>query len=158
MKHVLNTIVVMMLICAVPAMAGGRAWAHEGHEHHAQHGGALVGLEYDGAEVAHLELVLDADAGALTAYVLDAEAEKAVRLPQESMEVTVRLPEQDPLEISLAAKENVLTGETVGDTSEFTAQSDRLKGAERFDASVASIFVLGYEVADTNFSYPEGTH
>ena len=49
------------------------------HEHHPPHKGTLVEF---GEEFAHLELVLDPATGKLTAYALDGEAEKAVRLKQ----------------------------------------------------------------------------
>ena len=63
-----------------PEEAGGMTPAPEpegGHEHVAPHGGALVEL---GEELAHLELVHDPTTGTLTAYVLDGEAEQAVRV------------------------------------------------------------------------------
>ena len=47
------------------------------HEHTAPHGGTLVAL---GEEFGHLELLLNKETGELTAYVLDGEAEKPVRL------------------------------------------------------------------------------
>jgi hypothetical protein len=57
-----------------------------GHEHHAPHDGTLVEL---GEEFAHLELVLNAQTGTLTVYVLDGEAEQSVRIAQPEIELTV---------------------------------------------------------------------
>ena len=51
----------------------------QAHEHHAPHKGTLVEL---GEEFSHLEIVLDPASGKITAYALDGEAEKAVRLKQ----------------------------------------------------------------------------
>jgi hypothetical protein len=111
------------------------------HEHHAPHGGTLVEL---GEGLAHIELVLDRDAGTLTAYVLDGEAEDATRIQQATLDVVVEAPPTlagHPL--PLLARANVLTGETVGDSSEFVATSDALKEAASLKGRVSRIIVKG---------------
>src|SRR5881628_3178191 len=82
------------------------------HEHHAPHGGALQVL---GEEAAHVELSLDTKTGKLTAWVLDGEAERPVRIAQPSLHLTLT----DIGTVDLAAVANPLTGETAGDTSQF---------------------------------------
>src|SRR4051812_8065508 len=61
---------------------------HGGHHHHhaekGPHGGALVAI---GQDDAHLEIVLDAETGTLTAYVLDGEAEKAISIKQKNLQL-----------------------------------------------------------------------
>lgn len=118
----------------------------DAHAHEAPHGGTLVEL---GEHFGFLEFVLDADAGSLTAYVLDGGAEQAVRIPQPNILVTFDAPEAlDGQTLALAAKANVLTGETVGDTSEFSVTHPALKGQTTFYARVAEVVVKGQAFKD----------
>lgn len=130
------------------------------HEHTAPHGGTLVVL---GEEFAHLELVLDPGAGSLTGYILDGEAENAVRIGQEYIEIIIndsvppgRGAERSEYALALKAVSNVLTGETAGDTSEFAVQSDRLKGVRKFDAVISAIEIKGRAFRNVGFRFPEG--
>jgi hypothetical protein len=118
------------------------------HEHSAPHGGALVEL---GEEFAHIELVLDAVTGALTAYALDGEAEKSVRVKQSEIEIAVKNP---AVTIKLGGVVNALTGEAAGDTSEFSGQSDRLKGATDFNGVIHTISIKGRQFKDVAFNFP----
>lgn len=158
MKLVLCLILVTAMAAA--ARAHGDADAnHNGHEHTAPHGGTLVVL---GDEFAHLEIVLDPGTGELTAYVLDGEAENPVRLGQENIEIRIVAPDTGgeapagELTLSLDAVYNILTGEKGGDTSEFAARSERLKGLEHFSAVVTAITVRGKEFKEVEFRFPEG--
>jgi hypothetical protein len=121
-----------------------------GHEHSAPHGGALVEL---GEEFAHVEIALDAATGKLTAYALDGEAEKAVRVKQSEIEIAVKNP---AFTIKLGGVANALTGETAGDTSEFSCESDRLKGAANFDGVIKTISIKGKQFKDVKFDFPDG--
>ncbi len=130
------------------------------HKHHAPHEGTLVVL---GEEFAHMEFVLDPGTGSLTAYILDGEAENSIRIGQESIEVVISNsvpPEEGTGDsghaLTLKAVSNVLTGETAGDTSEFAARSDRLKGARKFTAVISVISVKGQTFKNIEFRYPEG--
>lgn len=153
MKGIVSTLAAL----AAASVLMTSAYADDGHR--ASHGGALVGLEYDGAEAAHLELTADPATGSLTVYLLDAEAEAAVRIPQEIIEAEVYLPnDPQPASIQFKAQENPATGETAGDASVFAAQSDRLKGVSEFKITLHSIFIAGVEIDETSFGYPEGTH
>ncbi len=120
------------------------------HEHSAPHGGALVEL---GEEFAHVEIVLDATTGKLAAYAFDGEAEKSVRVKQSEIEVAVKNPATT---IKLGGVANALTGETAGDTSEFSGQSDRLKGATDFDGVIKTISIKGKQFKDVEFNFPKG--
>jgi hypothetical protein len=120
------------------------------HEHSAPHGGALVEL---GEEFAHVEVVLDAATGKLTAYALDGEAEKSVRVKQSEIEIVVKNP---AVMITLGGVANALTGETAGDTSEFSGQSDRLKDAANFDGVIKTILIKGRQFKDVAFDFPKG--
>ena len=129
-----------------------------GHKHKAPHGGTLVAL---GDHFAHLEIVLDAANGKITAYVLDGEAEKAVRVKQTGLELAANLPKKDgavgeQVTIKLQAVANELTGEKVGDTSQFEGQDEKLKGLKEFDAKVVALEVKGQALKDVAFNFPKG--
>jgi hypothetical protein len=126
----------------------------EGHEHTAPHGGSLVEF---GEEFAHLELVLDASTGTLTAYALDGEAEEPVRVAAATIDMKI-VPDgaTAPQAISLLAVENALTGERVGDTSQFRAIVPALKGQSRFRGTIADIRLRGQRFTDVEFEFPAG--
>ena len=156
------SLALVLSVSAVLAADQGYDVPDEGHhhEHTAPHGGTLVVL---GEEFAHLELVLDPGAGSLTGYILDGEAENAVRIGQEGIEIKVKdtLPPEGETDragyvLILKAVSNVLTGETAGDTSEFAARSDKLKGVQKFDAVISVINIKGQTFRNTGFRFPEG--
>lgn len=109
------------------------------HTHQAPHGGALVEL---GQEFAHVEVVVESATGKVTAYVLDGEVEKPIRLEQKELVLKGKSP------VTLQAVGSPLTGEKPGDTSQFEGQSDALKGATELDAALVRIVVKGKEFAD----------
>lgn len=130
------------------------------HHHHAEkgpHGGALVAI---GEDAAHLELVLDAEAGKLTAYVLDGEAKNPVSVKQESLTIAFTLPTAgakkdeipEPSTITLTA----VDPNDAGEAKEFAGQSDELKNAKEFDAALTALTVGGKEHKGINFNYPKG--
>ena len=141
MKHIFSILALTLIAFQVGA-----------HEHHPPHKGTLVEL---GEEFAHLELVLDAATGKLTAYALDGEAEKSVRLKQKEIEITITGIKELP-SITLKAKASALTGETDGDTSEFTAQSDKLKNVKEFDGVVVDVTIKGKQFKAVKFNFPKG--
>lgn len=122
-----------------------------GHEHKSPHGGTLVAF---GEEFAHLELVLDAATGKLTAYALDGEAENAVKLVQTEIEIEVKKPAA--FIVKLAAVENALSGEKSGATSEFSGQAERLKNLKTFDGAIKSINIKAKEFQNIEFNFPNG--
>jgi len=141
-----------------PEEAGGMAPPAEDadgvHEHAAPHGGALVEL---GEEFAHVEIVLDPASGGLKAYVLDGEAENAVRVALPSLGLHITLPGSAPATAVLAAKANALSGEAVGDTSQFVGTLPALKGATAFSGQLRTLTVKGQTFTDVAFDYP-GAH
>ena len=130
-------------VAAAPAAA---------HEHHAPHGGTPVAL---GDEAYHLELVRDADAGKLIAYVLDGEMEEFIRAKAATFEViaTVAGAKQT---LTFHAVANAATGETVGNTSQFEASADWLKTTAAFDATLTSLEIKGTAFAAVAFNFPKG--
>ena len=129
------------------------------HAHTAPHGGTLVLM---GDHFAFVELVLDSATGKMTGYILDGEAEKPVRISQPAIEMLILKPESPetgpPIGdlIKLNAAANTLTGESVGDTSEFVVTSDLLKGKDHFEGIVQSVTIKGEEIKGVSFHFPEG--
>lgn len=121
------------------------------HEHAAPHNGTLISF---GEEFAHLELVLNPESGELTAYALDGEAEKSVQLAQQEIEIEIEKPNKKTFR--LAARENALTGEKVGATSEFHVSSAELKNLKEFDAKIAALTIGGREFKNIHFNFPKG--
>lgn len=123
------------------------------HEHHAPHHGALEVL---GDEVAHVELVLDPGTGTLTAYVLDGEAENPVRIAADALQLVVTDLPEGKIDLALKPVANVLSGETMGDTSEFQGRSERLKGVTRFSGRLRTITARGTTFRNVEIGYPGG--
>jgi hypothetical protein len=122
------------------------------HEHKPPHNGTLVVF---GDEYAHLELVLDPASGTLDGYLLDGEAENPVRAVQKTIEVKVKAGSAT-FGLTMRALENKLTGETVGDTSQFEVQSDSLKGLKEFDGWIGNVLVKGKAFTNVWFNFPKG--
>ncbi len=135
---------------APPAESGGET----GHEHAAPHGGALVEL---GEEFAHVELVYDAATDLLTAYVLDGEAENALRVAAPQLELQVVPTGGSPATVVLLARANALSGEAVGDTSQFAGPAPALKGVTTYTGRLKAITVRGQSFIDVPFVVP-ATH
>jgi len=147
MRSLLNALVLSLLL--IPALG------LPAHEHKAPHQGTLVVF---GDEFAHLELVLDAQEGRLTAYALDGEAEKPQLLAAKSLAVLVKpkVPKAKPFLLRLKAVANALTGEAVGSTSQFSATSPALKGLKDFDGLVQAVTLKGTPFTKVPFNYPLG--
>lgn len=117
-----------------------------GHAHAAPHGGTLVEL---GDHEANIEFVFDSAAGKLTVFVLDAHAENPIRLSMESLGIQFAYEESDGvIQGELTAVESALTGETVGDTSEFSAAINALQGREHVDVRIPEITIRGARYTD----------
>jgi hypothetical protein len=138
-----------VLMCS-GACSVAPAPAATGHEHTAPHGGTLVEL---GDEFAHVEFVHDAVAGTLTAYVLDGEAESSVRVTAPTMGVVLTSPARfaaRPYE--LLAQPSILTGETIGNSSEFTLSHEAFRHAEPIEGVVLDLDVRGRRFRDVPFA------
>lgn len=118
------------------------------HHHEAPHGGVLVEL---GDHVGNIEFLLEED-GTLTAYVFDAHAENAVRIEQPTLELLITVGDSTEA-VSLDAVANALTGESVGDTSEFVARVQSLAGKANFEAELKNITFKGVDFANILVSY-----
>jgi hypothetical protein len=121
------------------------------HQDQPPHGGTPVAL---GGNY-HIEFVLNADSGTLSAYILDDEMEEFVRSDMRSFEVTAKAGGAEQL-LVFKPVANSATGETVGDTALFTAQAEWLKTTKTFDAMIKSVTLDGTAFADVKFNYPKG--
>jgi hypothetical protein len=122
------------------------------HEHKPPHGGTAVVL---GTEIYHLELVRDAAAGKVQAYVLDGELENFIRIAQPEIIIQVTEPASAG-RLVLHAVGSPATGETVGDTSLFEGQADWLKTTGTFDGSVQQVTIKGTAFSAVTFNFPHG--
>lgn len=115
-----------------------------GHAHRAPHGGTLIEI---GEHAFNVELVRDAAAGKLTAYILDGHAENFIRIAAPTIEMMAIVGgERRPL--TLRAVANPATGETVGNTSQFEAEADWLKNAAEFPGTITSLDIRGAKFND----------
>jgi hypothetical protein len=137
----------------------------QGHDHHhaekGPHGGALVAI---GQDDGHLEVVLDAETGKLTAYVLDGEAEKSLPIKQGNLQLALTLDragegedKKDDLPDSTLLLMLEAVSATDGMATEFSGQRDELKGVDRFEAALTSITIGDKPpFKGVTFKYPEG--
>lgn len=126
---------------------------HAGHVHEAPHGGTLVVL---GETAAHVEVRVDATSGKLTLNLLGSHASAAQRSAAESIVVEVTPEGGEAFTVETKPVANALSGETVGDTSQFEGRHDGLKGLERFQGRIPSVSVMGGTFSDVTFPFPEG--
>jgi hypothetical protein len=151
MTRLLSLILLVSLVaCGDARTDAPGAGDHSAHTHEAPRGGALVVLREEGA---HVELLVDRATGHLSLIVLGAHAAKPIRIAQPAISLIVDVAgASQPVELPAVASE--LTGETVGDTSEFAADIDALKGAGTFTGQIASVTVRGETYTDLAFTYP----
>ena len=112
------------------------------------HGGTLTEL---GEHAFNVEWVRDAGQGSLDAYILDGHAENFVRLPLPAFSITL---EGQPTALALAAVASPQTGETVGSTSHFRAQSDAIKGTNRISGEIKGLEIRGQVFDGVKFFVP----
>jgi len=118
-----------------------------GHAHEPKNGGQLVEV---GKHQFNFEILTDATAGKMTAWVLDAHAEGYVRIPAPTLQVQARVDGQDKL-LVLAAVANAASGEKVGDTSQFEGTAEWLKTAKDFSGKIVGVTLGGQNFGDVAF-------
>jgi hypothetical protein len=124
--------------------------ASDEHLHEAPRGGTLVVLREEGA---HVEVLADMATGHVSVLVLGPHGAQPVRIVQKAISVTFDVA-GEPQTVELPAIASELSGETVGDTSEFAALVPALKGVGTFSGSIASVTVRGETYTDLAFTYP----
>ncbi len=145
----------LLVFCTFSACAKKEEAAHkQGQGHHVHvglQGGTLVEL---GAHQYNLEFVRDAAAGSLTAYVLDGHAENYTRLSISGFTVVATVNGKSEA-LMMSAVANPMTGETVGDSAQFTANAEWLKRVGTFDAVIPAIDVRGAIFSQVNFTFSQ---
>jgi hypothetical protein len=126
---------------------------HGGHVHAAPHGGVLVEL---GEHAFNMEFVVQPDAGRLLVYLLSGHADQFVRSNLPSIELWIMDGEQSR-ELVLQAMANPITGETVGNTSLFSAEAEWLKRGAAFTGVVKSVSLGGARFEGIRFAIPAVT-
>lgn len=138
--------------CGAGKPAASPSPAEHKHEHKPPHGGTPVVL---GNEEYHVELVLDAPAATLQAYIMDGELENFVRVTAKSFEIAIQLPDQKAT-LLFNAIPNQATGEAVGDTALFEARAGWLKSTSAFDGVLKELTVRGTKYQNISFNFPKG--
>lgn len=138
---------------AVDAGGAAAADAEHAHAHTAPHGGSLVCV---GEHLAHLEWVLNPDAGTLDLYVLDGGASAGVRVAAPQVELAVQptrdgQPAGERFTVQLAGRASALTGEKEGDTSHFSVTAAALRGVREFSGEVAGLTIKGVRFEGLTF-------
>jgi hypothetical protein len=106
-----------------------------------------------------VEVVFDRATGRLTVYLLDGEAEAALRSRQVEIEARVERLDIDgrplggvpPLKLRLAPVASALTGESVGDASQFVAAHETLRGHARIRGVLARVEARGQAFDEVAF-------
>jgi hypothetical protein len=101
----------------------------------------------------NLELVLDRDAGTLSAYVLDDDLEQFIRCGDHALKARLGAGGREFV-LELGAVANPATGETVGDTACFRGASDALKGTGEVSGTIEAISVRGSDFSGLKFTIP----
>ncbi len=120
------------------------------HVHAAPHGGTLNSIGGGGANI---EVLLDGEQGQLTFYLFDGCAENSLRSDLESMTFT-----SAGESFQLAAIASGLSGETVGDTSEFGVTDERLKGRKSLSGILSRVSLLGSTLTDVPIQFTAADH
>ncbi len=134
-----------------PEEAGGMGADASTMVHPPPHGGTTVKM----GTTAQLEFVLDPSSGMLTAYVLDAMGAATMRTTARTIELQVTPNGGQAAPLSLNSTANGLTGDTVGNSSQFGGTLPALKGGSTFTGVVKSFTANGQTFSDIAFSYPK---
>ena len=116
----------------------------------APHGGTVVKF----GTAACLEFVHDPSSGLLTAYVLNGAATTTQRIPAKAIGVQVTVPGGAKVDVSLMSTANGLTGDTVGNSSQFGGAQPGLKGVTTFTGVVTQLVAGGQTFTNVGFGYP----
>ena len=133
--------------------------SHEGenadsHDDHAPpHGGTPVVVADDKF---HLELVLDATAAKMQAYVLDGHLEGYVQVPETSFALVAKAGGKEE-QLTFQRAPEPASGKVPEKSSLFEAQAEWLKATKAFDGSIPTITLNGTTFTNISFSFPKGS-
>lgn len=108
------------------------------HVHDPVYGGVLVEV---GEHFAQVELVHDAEAGELTAYIWDGHVSDAVPLEMTGIAVEGTAGGK-AFKLELRPVEDELTGDRAGHASCFAGKAMQLRGAERITGTLARLVIM----------------
>jgi ABC-type nickel/cobalt efflux system permease component RcnA len=131
---------------------GGKPAGGAKHAHKAMHGGALIEL---GDHEAHLELRVDTATGDATAWVMDAEVEKGLKIAQPEIRIKVQTKDGEQV-LVLQADNDPTTGDRTGSAFTFKGKAEFLKDLQRFKGTVESVTIGKKAFEAVAFAYPEG--
>jgi len=123
----------------------------EGHVHAAPHGGVLSAV---GDHAAQLELLVEPAAQRVRLFVLDGCAEAPIRVSHPTLEVRWSAEDGAAQVLTLQAVESALTGERVGDTSEFRGDLPAGFADKAVTAVVPEITIRGVRFEDVALEMP----
>jgi hypothetical protein len=134
---------------------GENAHSHDaGHDDHVlPHGGTPVIVAGDKF---HLELVHDATAGKMQAYVLDGHLEGYVQVPETSFAILATTGGKDE-QLAFQRTPEPASGKVPEKSSLFEAQAEWLKATKAFEGSIPTITLNGTTFTNLSFSFPKGS-
>jgi hypothetical protein len=130
----------------------GHGHSH-GDDHAPPHGGTPVVIAEDKF---HLELVRDAGAGKMQAYVLDGHLEKYVAVPETSFLLVAKADGRTE-QLNFQRAPEPPSGSVPPVSSLFEGQGEWLKSVAKFDGSIPTITLKGKSYTNISFSFPKGT-
>ncbi len=126
---------------------------HTHDDHAPPHGGTPVIVAEDKF---HLELVLDASAARMQAFVLDGHLESYVAVTETNFLLLAKTgAKEEQLAFQRAAEP--ASGKVPEKSSLFEAQSEWLKTTKEFDGRIPSITLNGRTFTNISFSFPKGS-
>jgi hypothetical protein len=132
--------------------ADGNGHSH-GDDHTPPHGGTPVVVEEDKF---HLELVRDAAAGKMQAYVLDGHLEGYVQVPETSFAIVAKAGGKDE-QLAFHRAPEPASSKVPEKSSLFEAQAEWLKATKQFEGSIPTITLNGTTFTNISFSFPKGS-
>ena len=130
--------------------------SHDGeaaHDHAPPHGGTPVVVADDKF---HLELVQDATAGKMQAYVLDGHLEGYVQVPENTFVLLAKAGGQDE-QLTFRRASEPASANLPEKSSLFEAQAEWLKTVKEFEGSIPTITLGGKTFTNISFSFPKGS-
>lgn len=135
---------------------GDAAHSHDadhGHDHAPPHGGTPVVVAEDRY---HLELILDASAGKMQAFILDGHLEGYVQVPETNLVLVAKLSSGTE-QLSFRRAPEPASGNVPAKSALFESQADWLKTAKTFEGSIPTITLNGATFTNITFSFPKGS-
>ena len=104
----------------------------------------------------HLELVLDATAAKMQAYVLDGHLENYVAVPETNFLLLAKAGGNTE-QLAFQRAPEPPSGKVPEKSFLFEAQGEWLKSVKNFDGNIPTITLKGKSYTNISFSFPKGT-